>query len=105
MKRLRLTLALAILALFATTGCMGVASPVAGIIITDGVKWDGHASGKLGTKEGKACAQSYLSVFATGDASIKAAAEAGGITNVMSVDHETKWLVVFGEYCTIVRGS
>jgi hypothetical protein len=88
-----------------TSGCMGVASPVLGALITDDVHWDGTANGKLGTKEGEACAQSYFAVYATGDASIKAAAAAGGITNVMSVDHRSKWLLVFGEYCTIVRGS
>ena len=36
---------------------------------------------------------------------VEAAAEAGGITDVMSVDHESRWLLIFGEYCTIVRGT
>lgn len=105
MKRFRLAMALAIVALFASTGCVGVASPVAGILVTDSVKWDGYSSGQLGTKEGKACAQSYLALFATGDASVQAAAKAGGITNVMSTDHESRWILIFGEYCTIVRGT
>ena len=86
------------------TGCMGVASPAMGILITD-VRWDGQASGALGTKEGKACATSILALVSSGDASIEAAAKAGGITKVMSVDHHTKWTLLFGEYCTIVRGS
>ena len=86
------------------TGCMGVASPAMGILITD-VRWDGQASGALGTKEGKACATSILALVSSGDASIEAAAKAGGITKVMSVEHHTKWTLLFGEYCTIVRGS
>ena len=105
MKRLKLALALAFVVIFASTGCMGVATPVMGTLIIDSVKWDGYSSGKIGTKEGKACAKSYLALFATGDASIKAAAAEGGITNITSVDHESSWLLIFGEYCTIVRGS
>ena len=105
MKRFRFALALAIVCIFATTGCMGVASPVLGIIVTDKVQWDGYASGKIGTKEGRACAKSYFALFATGNASVKAAAAAGGVKNVTSVDHESQWLLFFGEYCTIVRGT
>lgn len=86
------------------TGCLGVMTPAMGTLITD-VGWDGQASGALGTKEGKACATSVLALVASGDASIEAAAKAGGIKNVMSVDHHTKWTLLFGEYCTIVRGS
>jgi hypothetical protein len=103
MKRIALALALGCL-LFAQTGCMGVATPAMGLLITD-VKWDGSASGALGTKEGKSCATSVLALVSSGDASIEAAAKAGGITKVMSVDHTTKWTLLFGEYCTIVRGS
>ena len=105
MKRFGLAMGLAVAAMLATTGCQGVASPVIGILITEQVKWDGMATGKIGTKEGKACAKSYFALYATGDASIKAAAKAGGITNVMSVDHESNWVLIFGEYCTIVRGT
>lgn len=105
MKRFAMVVALAMVAMVATTGCIGVSSPVLGVLVIDDVKHGGMAKGALGTKEGKACAKSYLALFATGDASVKAAAEAGGITNVMSVDHESKWIVLFGEYCTIVRGT
>jgi len=86
------------------SGCLYVATPAAGMLVTE-VTWDGHAQGSLGTKEGRACAQSILGLVAQGDASIKAAAADGGITNVKSVDHYTKWLLVYGEYCTIVRGT
>ena len=86
------------------SGCLTVATPAMGVLITD-VTWDGHAEGSLGTKEGKACAQSILGLVASGDASIKAAAANGNITNVKSVDRYTKWTLLFGEYCTIARGT
>jgi hypothetical protein len=103
MVRIALLAALSCIVL-GTTGCMGVATPAMGLLITD-VQFDGQAQGALGTKEGKACATSVLALVSSGDASIAAAAKAGGITKVMSVDHHTKWTLLFGEYCTIVRGS
>jgi hypothetical protein len=103
MTRIALLAALSCMVL-SLSGCLGVATPAMGALITD-VRWDGHANGALGTKEGKACATSILALVSSGDASIEAAAKAGGITNVMSVDHHTKWTLLFGEYCTIVRGS
>ena len=92
------------LSMAATTGCLGVATPVMGLLITD-VKWDGPTQGKAGRKTGRACAKSILGLVANGDASVEAAAKNGGITDVTSVDHETTWTVVIGEYCTIVRGT
>ena len=85
-------------------GCATVASPAIGFLITD-VKGPIDAEGSLGSKEGRACAKSYLGVYAVGDASIAAAARAGGITNVTTVDHHSKHMVVIGEFCTIVRGN
>ena len=76
-----------------------------GVLLTE-VTWDGVGMGSLGSKEGRACAQSILGLVAQGDASIKAAAAEGGITKVSSVDHYTRnMLGVIGEYCTIVRGQ
>jgi hypothetical protein len=87
------------------SGCMSVASPTMGIILTD-VAWDGDAEGGLGAKEGKSCAKAILGLVANGDASIKAAAKAGGISNVTRVDHYTNnFLGILGEYCTIVGGN
>ena len=58
------------------------------------------------TKEGKACGSSILGWVATGDASIAAAKANGGITKVTSVDHYAKNVLgIFGEWCTIVKGS
>jgi hypothetical protein len=89
---------------FMAMGCNTVYSPAAGLIWTD-VQGPVDAGDKIGAKEGKACAQSILGVVARGDASIKAAAANGGITRIDSVDHHSTWMVVMGEYCTIVRGS
>lgn len=96
------SIAIAILSL--TTGCLGVATPAMGIFATN-VKWAGDAEGPVGSKKGKACARSILGLVADGDASIETAAENGKIRNVTSVDYETTWTLLFGEICTIVRGT
>ena len=100
MTRIAIALGLAL----AASGCMGVASPVTGALYTD-VTGPLHAGDRVGGKEGRACARSLLGLFATGDASIKSAAEAGGISKIDSVDHHSSWLLVTGSFCTIVRGS
>ncbi|HEY2994484.1 MAG TPA: TRL-like family protein [Methylomirabilota bacterium] len=56
-------------------------------------------------KVGRAEAWGIL-VFATGDASISAAAANGGITRIHHVDHETlNILGIYAKYTTIVRGE
>jgi hypothetical protein len=89
---------------FMAMGCASVYSPAAGMVWMD-VQGPVDAGDKVGNKEGRACAKSYLGFVAMGDASIKAAAANGGITRIDSVDHHSTWMVVMGEYCTIVRGS
>jgi hypothetical protein len=87
------------------SGCMMVYSPATGILLTE-VYGPIDAGTKVGAKEGQACAESILGLVARGDASIKAAAKAGGITKIDSVDHYTRnFLGIIGEFCTIVRGS
>jgi hypothetical protein len=89
-------------ALFAT-GC--VYSEVQGALFTD-MKGPIAPATALGTgKTGTACSQGILGLIATGDSSIEAAKRAGGIKKVTSVDHHSKWLVVYGEFCTIVTGE
>ena len=97
--------ALAIALVIPLSGCIAVASPVIGTIYTD-VKGPIDAEGTIGSKQGKACAKSLLSLFATGDASISAAAANGGISKVSTVEHSSmNFLGLVGEFCTIVRGS
>ena len=87
------------------SGGIAVYPPAVGLLYTEG--WGPvDAGGRVGAKEGMACAQSILGLVATGDASIKAAAKAGGITQINSVDHYTRNVLgIMGEFCTLVRGS
>jgi hypothetical protein len=88
-----------------STGCIGVATPAVGTLVTEVKGPIGVGDSPTGSKTGKACAQSILSLVAMGDASIEAAKKAGGIKKVATVDHETKWLILFGTYCTVVTGE
>ena len=104
---MRMLLALAFLLLLpaaGSLGCLGVVTPAAGVLYTD-VKGPLHPGERVGSKEGRACARSILGLIATGDASIKSAAEAGGISRIDSVDTHSEWMLVMGSFCTIVRGS
>ncbi len=86
-------------------GCISVYTPAMGVLFTE-VYGPVDAGTTVGSREGKACAQSILGLVATGDASIQTAARNGGITNIGSVDHYTRNLLgILGEFCTIVRGS
>jgi len=87
-------------------GCAGVAAPLHGALYT-GVKAPINAGSSSGdvTKEGQACAISVLGIIASGDASIDAAKQAGGIKEVLSVDYEaTSVLTIYASFCTIVKG-
>ena len=89
-------------------GCMIVDSPIKGIMGTE-VIW-GEVAGKAAeadtAKQGKACAESILGLIAHGDASVRAAKENGGITEVSSIDHSARNLFnIVGEWCTLVRGK
>ena len=90
------------------SGCMIVESPIKGILGTE-VIW-GDVAGKTSPtetqKQGKACAESILGLIARGDASVRAAKENGGISEVSSVDHSARnFLNIVGEWCTLVRGN
>lgn len=106
MKRIRIAALVAALAIvgLATGGCMTVYSPAMGSIWMD-VKGPIDAGDKVGSKMGTACASSIAGMVATGDASIAAAAADGNITRIDSVDHHSTNMVIFGKFCTIVRGS
>ena len=108
MKQLKciLTLAGISVAAFSLAACQIVASPMAGTTFNE-TKYGNIATDESNaTKEGKACGTSILGAFAQGDASIVAAKANGGITKVSSVDHYAKSILgIFGEWCTIVKGS
>lgn len=93
---------------FGLSGCMIVDSPIKGVLGTE-VIW-GDVAGKTAKadtlKQGKACAESILGLLARGDASVRAAKENGGISEVSSVDHSARnFLNIVGEWCTLVRGN
>jgi hypothetical protein len=101
-----LTLAGISVAAFSLAACQIVASPLAGTTFNE-TKYGNIATAETATtKEGKACATTILGAIAQGDASIVAAKAAGGITKVTSVDHYAKSILgIYGEWCTIVKGS
>jgi len=108
MKQIKVALALVGItaAAFSLAACQIVASPMAGTTFNE-TKYGNIATAETATtKEGKACATSILGWIAQGDASIVAAKASGGITKVTSVDHYAKSILgIYGEWCTIVKGS
>jgi hypothetical protein len=103
-----LTLAIVVTGSIGMTGCMIVDTPVQGLLGSR-VRWGDQAPGNdmtADTKEGRACMDTILGLFARGDASVRAAKLDGKITEVSSVDHSAKnFMNIVGEYCTIVRGK
>ncbi len=90
----------------ALSGCAIVASPALGTIFTDVQYGDTATTATAANRTGKACATSILGWVATGDASVTAAKANGGITTVAVVDHTAKSILgIFGEWCTVVKGS
>jgi hypothetical protein len=107
MKQIKVALTLVgITAAFSLAACQIVAAPTLGTTFNE-TKYGNIATDESNaTKEGRACATSTLGWVATGDASIAAAKANGGITKVSSVDHYAKNVLgIFGEWCTIVKGS
>jgi hypothetical protein len=106
MKRV-LAVSAALIGVMGLAGCMIVDTPVMGVLGSR-VRWGEFAQGddKPNQKEGKACMDTVLGLVARGDASVRAAKAAGGITEVSVVDHSARnFLNIVGEYCTIVRGT
>jgi len=68
---------------------------------------DGTNPGNVqATKSGEACSTSILGWVTTGDSSVPAAAKAGGIKNVHSVDNKfVNYVGVYAQYCTVVTGE
>lgn len=60
----------------------------------------------VGAKTGKACQTNILGMIATGDASIQAAANKGGVSKIATVDtHFQHILGIFSKTCTRVSGK
>ena len=101
MRRLMLGTALAILCFGAMSGCFySVIAP------SNAVAYYGPTT-NTAAKVGEASATSILGIFITGDASIKAAMESGGITKVHHIDHQLKGFLgmLFATYTVKVYGE
>lgn len=103
MKRLLAASTLAI----ALTGCATVTSPVNGLLythVTSPIAVTGSADKP--TKVGRAYARSILGLYASGDASIEAAAKNGGITKIHHIDHESQVILgIIADSTTVVYGN
>ncbi len=90
----------------ASSGCAMAKSPVTGFIYLDTTAGENVSSNDVGAKKGEACATSILGWVGTGDASITAAAKAGGITKISHVDSTASDILgVYAEYCTVAYGN
>lgn len=95
--------------LMALTGCaagaFGFGTPV-GILYADAGTGHGATDNNIGKKKGEACATSILGLVTTGDAGIRAAADAGGVTQISAVDtHFKQILGIYSKFCTVVSGD
>lgn len=78
----------------------------AGSIFTSITEPVSNSAAATGNKKGEACNSNILGLFATGDGSIIAARQNGGITKVATVDRKIlNVLFLFGQTCTIVTGE
>ena len=91
------------------SGCAGIAftgRSAGGFIYTEASLPESATSNAPGPKTGTSCAQSILGWVTTGDASTAAAAKAGGIRKIASVDNKTTNILgVYATYCVVVTGE
>jgi hypothetical protein len=88
------------------SGCAMAASPVSGFVYNGTKHGEVATANAVGSKSGESCANSILGIVAGGDASVDAAAKAGGVTQVSHVDHRTFGVLgIYAEYCTVVYGN
>jgi hypothetical protein len=99
------SLALAVSCAALTAGCAVANGPVFAPV-TFNMKGP-VAAGPAPTSPKTGRAEAFgIVLFATGDASISAAASNGGITNIHHVDHETLSILgIYAKYTTIVYGE
>ena len=88
-------------------GCAVVASPTGNGLIYTGVKGPvAVGPSPRASKSGEACATNILGLITTGDASIDAAKQNGGINQVATVDHASKSVLgLYSQFCTVAKGE
>lgn len=63
-------------------------------------------TGVSATKEGIACAKSYLGLLALGDASVEISQKNGNIKDITSIELETyNFLGIYAKLCTVTKGN
>ncbi|MBM9590490.1 TRL-like family protein [Leptospira sp. 201903075] len=63
-------------------------------------------TGVAATKEGIACAKSYLGLLALGDASVEISQKNGNIKEITSIELETyNFLGIYAKLCTVTKGN
>lgn len=94
----------ALIILTLATGCATVKSPM--MALYQNLQSPVNATGqKSGLREGQACISNVLGLWAIGDASIEAARQNGGISEISTVDQKiTQIFTFYAELCTVVRG-
>jgi hypothetical protein len=112
MKRLVVTTVLAALCVTMMTGCGATIAMFGGGALYQDVKtpmndvsyW-GPSTGSV-MKRGEASFSSILGIVATGDASLKAAMDQGGITKIHHIDQQvTNILGIIATYKVVVYGE
>ena len=94
------------------TGCCMQGGPISTVAVTGAITTDHRAPGAFNIDNSVKCAKcgtaksKGIVIFTTGDSSIKAAMDAGGIKKVHHVDFEsTNFLNIYTEAITIVWGE
>ncbi|MCW7480098.1 TRL-like family protein [Leptospira kanakyensis] len=63
-------------------------------------------TGNAASKEGIACAKSYLGLIAWGDASVEIAQKNGNIREITSIELETfNFFGIYAKLCTVTKGN
>ena len=98
------------LLLLGLSGCATFAFPgsrnAIGFIYSDAYTPQSLTPNAIGKKKGEACAVSILGLVTTGEAGIRDAADAGGITHSSAVDTTFENILgVWSKYCTVVSGD
>ena len=104
---IRVILAASCAAMFlATTSCYSApVMPPAGVIFSN-IEAPLAPAGNPGSRKGEASCSAVLGIIAWGDCSVKAAAEAGGISMVKHTDYEFfNVLIVYQQFTTVVYGD
>lgn len=114
MKRVLMSLGVIV---FATSlyGCSGIGSyyqpsglfPSAGIYMETTSGGILHDNGATPTKTGKACGTGILGIVATGDTTVEAAMNNGGIKKAVFTEQSIKSILwgLYVEVCTIAKGN